>query len=443
MNAVIRYDAGAVRGRILFMTIFGNPVNGTGQRSRRWTIAAKLLLAFVVIATLTATAALVAVLQFGQIEHAMGRLTGESLPAVKFALAVESNARAISAAGAQLAGATSEEQRFSRMSEATERTGQLWSALSQLREATDDQAAIERLQALIAQIDGQIGQLDQTVRDRISFRSALDLAIARLTRDGGTLAELLLLLPRQTDTVQLAVNGLRGDTYRSVGLLYRSATSLDLKTVAEGQTQFDAIHARFDDALKFFMADPSVDRAQADPIEAAAKSVMALGSPGGGIFALRKSGLEKQATAANLQDALDKSAADMQTLVSALVARAENEAAETTVVTKTALDNTRFWLIGISLLSLIVAIFIVWFFVLRYIIARLRHLTRCDAGGRERAARRGAAAVGSRRTRRHEPALWPCSATMRAKSAKRARRPKKRAIRPRPPRAPSRRSSPI
>ena len=99
MNAVIRYDAGAVRGRILFMTILGNPVNGPGQRSRRWTIAAKLLLAFVVIATLTATAALVAVLQFGQIEHAMGRLTGESLPAVKFALAVESNARAISAAG--------------------------------------------------------------------------------------------------------------------------------------------------------------------------------------------------------------------------------------------------------------------------------------------------------------------------------------------------------
>ena len=47
------------------------------------------------------------------------------------------------------------------MSEATERIGQLWSALSQLREATDDQAAIERLQALIAQIDGQIGQLDQ------------------------------------------------------------------------------------------------------------------------------------------------------------------------------------------------------------------------------------------------------------------------------------------
>lgn len=252
------------------MTILGNPIDGSGQRTGRWTIAAKLLLAFIAIATLTATAALVAVLQFGRIESAMGRLTGESLPAVKFALAVESNARAIAAAGAQLAGANSEEQRFSRMNEATERIGQLWSALSQLREATDDQAAIERLQALIAQIDGQIGQLDQTVRDRISFGSALDNAIARLTRDGGTLAELLLLLPRQTDTVQLAVNSLRGDTYRAVGLLYRSATSLDAKTVAEGQKQFDVIHARFEDALNFFVSDSSVDRAQAAPIEVAA-----------------------------------------------------------------------------------------------------------------------------------------------------------------------------
>ena len=177
------------------------------------------------IATLTAIAALVAVLQFGRIEHAMGQLTGESLPAVKFSLAVEINARAIAAAGAQLAGATSEAQRFARMSEATERIGQLWSAMSQLRDATDDSASIERLQALIAQIDGQIGQLDRNVRERISVASALDNAIARLTRDSATLAELLLLLPRQTDQVQLAVNGLRGDTYRSVGVLYRAATA--------------------------------------------------------------------------------------------------------------------------------------------------------------------------------------------------------------------------
>src|SRR5262245_5648572 len=131
------------------MTMTGNLPIGAERRTWRRTIAAKLLIAFIVIATLTALAALVAVLQFGRIETAMGQLTGESLPAVKFSLAVETNARAIAAAGAQLAGSTTEEQRFSHMNSATERIGQLWSALSQLRDSTDDTATIERLQSLI------------------------------------------------------------------------------------------------------------------------------------------------------------------------------------------------------------------------------------------------------------------------------------------------------
>jgi signal transduction histidine kinase/DNA-binding response OmpR family regulator len=362
------------RDQITNMTVTGNLPNGAGRRTWRRTIAAKLLIAFIVIATLTALAALVAVLQFGRIEHAMGQLTGESLPAVKFSLAVETNARAIAAAGAQLAGAHSEEQRFQHMNSATERVGQLWSSLSQLRDATEDTATIERLQSLIAQIDAQIGQLDRTVRERITVNAALDNAISRLTRDSATLAERLLLLPRQNDTVQPIVNMLRGDTYRGVGYLYRAATAPETKSVADAQKQFTELSERFDEALKFLASENSIDRNEAVAIGAAARSVLAVGAGPGGIFALRKSVLEQSASAEALQDGLDKSAADMQTLVTALVARAESEAAATTALTKRALENTRFWLIGISLLSLVVAIFIVWFFVLRYIIARLREV---------------------------------------------------------------------
>ena len=115
-----------------------------------------------------------------------------------------------------------------------------------MRDATQDAAAIEKLQSLIAQIDGQIGQLDRTVRERIAVSSALDNAIARLTRDSEELNERLLLLPRQADQVQLVINGLRGDTYRSVGVLYRSATAAEPKAVDDGQKQFDEIRERFD-----------------------------------------------------------------------------------------------------------------------------------------------------------------------------------------------------
>lgn len=353
----------------------GNLPQGAGRRPWRRTIAAKLLTAFIVITTLTALAALVAVLQFSRIDNAMSQLTGESLPAVKFSLAVESNARAIAAAGAQLAGATSEVQRFSRMNTATERVGQLWAALSQLRDATEDTKTVEQLQTLIAKIDAEIGQLDRTIREKISVSSALDNAISRLTRDSATLAERLLLLPRQSETVQPIVNMLRGDTYRGVGYLFRAATAPQPKSVTEGQAQFKELSDRFSDALRFLMAQDTVDRAEASGINEAARSVLTLGNGGGNIFALRTTFLSEQATAEGLQTALDKSAADMETLVAVLVGKAEAQAADATGITRHALDNTRFWMIGISLLSLLVALVIVWFFVIRYIIARLRAVT--------------------------------------------------------------------
>jgi signal transduction histidine kinase/DNA-binding response OmpR family regulator len=357
------------------MAIVDEPMMvGTGRPWRR-SIAAKLLAAFIVIAALTAIAALVAVLQFGRIETAMGRLTEESLPEVKFALAVESNARAIAADGARLAGATSEAQRFSRMNDATERVGQLWSALSRLRDATNDAAVIEKLQPLIAQLDGQIGQLERNVRERISVASALDNAIARLTRDSTELAERLLLLPRQPDQLQMVINGLRGDTYRSVGVLYRAATASDANAVATGQRQFDEIRERFEGGLAFMMADTSFDRAEAEAINKVARSVLSLGSGAGGIFALRTSDLDERAAAEVLQLGLEKAAAEMQTQISALVDGVEAVAAETTAATNSALDNTRFWLIGISLLSLIVAVFVAWFFVQRSVVARLQKVT--------------------------------------------------------------------
>lgn len=357
------------------MTTVNEAIITGAERSWRRTIAARLLAAFVVIAALTAIAALVAVLQFGRIEAAMGRLTDESLPEVKFALAVESNARAIAADGARLAGATSETQRFARMNDATDRIAQLWSAMSRLRDAANDTDAVENLQPLIAQLDGQIGQLERNVRERISVASALDNAIARLTRDSTELAERLLLLPRQPDQLQLVINGLRGDTYRSVGVLYRAATASEPQAVATGQKQFDEIRDRFNGGLDFMMADTSFDRPEAEAINKVARSVLALGSGAGGIFALRRSDLEERAAAEVLQLGLEKSAEDMQTRVSALVAGVEAVAGETAAATENALDNTRFWLLAISLLSLAVAVFVAWFFVQRSVIARLRQLT--------------------------------------------------------------------
>ena len=370
------------------------------------------------------------------------RLTDESLPEVKFALAVESNARAIAADGARLAGATSETQRFARMNDATDRIAQLWSAMSRLRDAANDTDAVENLQPLIAQLDGQIGQLERNVRERISVASALDNAIARLTRDSTELAERLLLLPRQPDQLQLVINGLRGDTYRSVGVLYRAATASEPQAVATGQKQFDEIRDRFNGGLDFMMADTSFDRPEAEAINKVARSVLALGSGAGGIFALRRSDLEERAAAEVLQLGLENRPTDMQTRVSALVAGVEAVAAETAAATENALDNTRFWLLGNFAAQPAVAVFVAWFFVAAIGDRAAATTHQCDARRCQWPSRCGAAADRFGRTWRHGPGAGgvPRECAGYPQCAGGSRR--LRATRRRLPRGPNPRSSP-
>ncbi len=350
-------------------------VNRAQRRSWYRTIAAKLLFAFAVIAALTALAGLLAGLQFNRIETAMDKLTSESLPAVKFSLAVESNARAITASSAELAAATSELQRFARMSEATERIGRLWSTLSQLRAVMPNGDVIEKLQNLIAQLDGGLGELDRAIGRRITLSTELDSAVARVTQNSATLAERMLQLSPQEGAPEDALNAMRADTYRSAGLLYQGATSMSALVVSASQAQFDALGPRFEAALKVLAQDPSLDPAQLKELESSARSLLSFGARTGGIFTLRETDLIQRSNAAQVQTTMDQAAADMAALVSGLVARAETGAANTAALTAETIDRTRFWLMAISLTSMVLAIVICWFFVVRYVIARLRQVT--------------------------------------------------------------------
>ncbi len=345
------------------------------RRAWRRTIAAKLLIAFAVIAAMTAIAGLLAGLQFSRIETAMGKFTNESLPAVKYSLAVESNARAIAASGAELAAANTELQRFSRMSEATERIGRLWSTLSQLRSVMGDSETIEKLQARIAKLDSSLGELDRTIGEKIAVSSHLDNAMARVTQNSAGLAERLLQLSSQSETAQAALVAMRADTFRSAGLLYQGATSMSSLVVSASQAQFESLISRFEAAFKTLSEDPSLSRAQLDDLNAAVRSVLSFGAKPGGVFALREADLAQRGNARKLQTAMDEATVDMEALVLGLVARAEASAANTMALTTHAIETTRYWLMAISITSVVLAALIAWLFVVRYVIARLRQVT--------------------------------------------------------------------
>jgi len=357
------------------MPMTGQLQRRSDRRSWRKTIAAKLLTAFMAIAALTALAALVSVLQFSRIESAMDRLTRENMPAVKYSLEVESNARAITAAAAELAGSATEAERFERMTEATDRIARLWAGLTLLRGVTENGASIDKLQELIAEIDVRLGRLDRSISERLLVNAALARIEPQIAHAGAMLGESMLRMPLESDTVRDAMVGLRGDTYRLIGLLYRAADAGVIEVVTEAQRQFETLRESFNAYLAVLGNETSLDRTLIDKLRAEGAALLALGTSTNSVFALRNSSLMQRQASTALQSSLAAIAVQMEDLVLSLVARAEKQARDTTALTDHALDNTRYWLIAISLFSLVVAAGIVWFFVLRYLIARLRQVS--------------------------------------------------------------------
>jgi len=343
-----------------------------GGRSWHRSVGGKLVAAFVLAAALTVVATLVALLQFHNIDAVMSRLTGASLPAVKYSLAVETNANAIAAGGAQLAAATTELQRFTGMSEATEKIGNLWGALSQLRAVSGDTAGLMRLQTLIAGIDARLGQLDRNIRDKIYTVSAREKISRQIPFAAEALGGSLAAFMRSDATAALEM---RADVYLAADLLHRALVLDTVDQIAVLQRQFEVVRGRIVNAAESLQSDPQVNHNARSAFQQSMQALLDLGRPNVGLFQLRATELDQQRSANESQLALQKLVNDLEIQVNALVAAAEHEAADATALTAGALEDSRYWLIALSCLSLLAAILIVWLFVIRYIVARLRILT--------------------------------------------------------------------
>lgn len=346
----------------------------TKRAERRWyqSIAGKLISAFILVATLTVAATLVALYQFGNIDAVMTRLTESSLPRVKHSLAVETNAKAVAASGAQLAAATTETQRFTRMSESTEQISKLWTNLSELRSIVGDTPAITRLQSLIASIDERLGQLDRAVQERIALVASRDKATNSISPMIETLAVALAPQMRPNDpTLADAFYQLRTDAYAAASLLYQVPAADKTDVITRLQKAFDEVRDRLTAELSGLAARGAVLPKAAEVVQ----RLSDLGSGKNGLFQTHAGELTQQANAARLQSSLQHVVTDMEAQVAALVYAAEEEAEDSKILSASALKNSRYWLLAISFVSLMAAILIVWLFVIGYIVARLRELT--------------------------------------------------------------------
>jgi signal transduction histidine kinase/CheY-like chemotaxis protein len=343
---------------------------------RSWysTVGGKLVAAFILAAALTVIATLVALVQFQNITAVMSRLIGTSLPAVKYSLAVETNAKAIAAGGAQLAAATTELQRFTGMSEATEKIGTLWGALSQLRAISGDTAGMMRLRTLIAGIDERLGQLDRTIRDKIYTVISRDKLSVQIPTAADALVQSLAPFARSETSAKSALE-LQADIYLAADLLHRALSTSSADMLKASQQQFETVRGRILNASEALQTDTEVEQSARTALRQAVQSLLELGRPNVGLFQLRATELDQQKSADQLQAALQELAAALESEVNALVAAAELEAANAAALTADAVEDSQYWLIALSGVSLLAAILIVWLFVIQYIVARLRTLT--------------------------------------------------------------------
>jgi phosphoglycerate-specific signal transduction histidine kinase len=107
------------------MTTASDPTAATARRPWYRSIAGKLLFAFALIAALTVSASWLSLIRFNEIDAAMNRLTGVSLPLVELSLGVESKAAELVVLATQVGNAEDETQRFERMELPTERAARI------------------------------------------------------------------------------------------------------------------------------------------------------------------------------------------------------------------------------------------------------------------------------------------------------------------------------
>jgi signal transduction histidine kinase/CheY-like chemotaxis protein len=333
-----------------------------GKANRAWyqSIAGKLLLAFGLIVALTVGATWLSLIRFNQVDSVMHRLTDGSLPAVKLTLGVESAAKDVIATAIDVGQAEGETERFRRMDALSGEISRLWSIVGDLRSIVGDTSATSRLQEVVASIDSAVGELSRTTSEVDVLAEGRRKAVALLDSSGDRAIGLVREFPE-----------LRADLAAAMTTLYRIAAADGADKLPPLARELDATRARLDRDLVQLAARPDIAADRLAAIRDAARAVVGLGAGNSGLPTLQERILQQHQAALAQRKALDQIGKDLRSAVESVVADTEREAASTTAMSASAISNSRAWLLLIAIASLVLAGFIVWNFVLRYVVSRL------------------------------------------------------------------------
>jgi len=375
------------------MTEPETPPQGTAGASapairtgRAWhqSIGGTLLIAFGLIAALTIGSTLLSLMRFNQIESVLHGLVEVSIPALKLSMDVQSRAAAVIETASEVGNAQNEVDRFRGMSAATELIGNLWQAIAKLQAVVTDEKTMAPIQALIARVDSQVGDLNRTVGEGLSASLApvrtfqeLQKTSAAVNATVGSMIERMNAAagdPAQTRQASLwlaQLHDLRGDFNDAARLLVSVRQANNREAMDALRVQFQAIYDRVEASVAKLRQSQDFDASNTAALASATQNLASHSIGPTGIFALREQFLRVRTAIATITAALRKDGEDLDTMVSAIVANAENQASDAQQQSTSAIANSRIWLMIIALSTLVIAGLIVWLFVHRYVVRRL------------------------------------------------------------------------
>jgi signal transduction histidine kinase/DNA-binding response OmpR family regulator len=371
------------------------------EARRAWyqSIAVKLQVAFGLIVGLTIGASLLALTRFDDANEVVGRLTRESMPAVKLSLGLEGRAAAVSSAAAEQARSVSEADRAARKQELDRRMKELRDGLAQLTPLVGETETMSALAELASDMEDEIAELDQAMQDKLAravSREAAVKAVAAATDalvealapsaekliaamkgavDPGNVAndEQVRRVIRERMTVLQAIYDTRSDVIGVSNILNRAATADDRSQIPELNARFGSLYGRIQRNLDIVISDSNVAPDSVEGLLDTVRKLLAVGSGGNNLFDLRADELESDLASRVRQATMRHIGNELVSQAGKLAANSEGEASRTASLLATQISGSRYALILISLVSLLASGMIGWHFV-RKIVRRMLEL---------------------------------------------------------------------
>lgn len=140
----------------------------------RFSISAKLQLAFGVVAGLTVIAAAVAFLSFETVEQGLQNVTSREVPVTLDAMRLSAISRDISATAARFISARTVADQRAALASIGEKRGDLATVLGRMQQVSGDTAALATLGNLSQRLEANLAALEEAITQRTAIRAQID-----------------------------------------------------------------------------------------------------------------------------------------------------------------------------------------------------------------------------------------------------------------------------